>query len=546
MAAVAIYVAMSGNVYAAGNAVPNILKEYPPSHDISKIMARAESFRVEGQTDSALACYAEITRLVSLSSPESLKRASVDAYLQSGNLMFAAGLFTDAFEAYLTGLKIAESCGNNPKTINFYNNIGNIYCNFVDYEKGLTYYETARSLCGPETDKIVVYNLFANMTGAYCMLGELSQARESYRLAADAVVESDSNCRYMMLYDKGLILELEGKGREAARYFLKACREVNSPFYRCHSYEKIYQVYDRMGDRDSSLYYLHKLHDEAMHHKFPDLMTTSLRGLADWYADTDLDLSRCYLDSLKILRDSLSGCGENVREFYRISNLQNLYEIGKTEKKISDLEAARRLKEQQVRAQRLVLVLTLVSLMVICTLLVVVYIQKRKLHRSYTELFEFSSARMAARVKIPATHGGAAGRREELRTPATLPGASDKEDLALRISEVMDSSGDFMNAEFSLARLAELAGSNQKYVSQAINDIFGMSFTDFVNERRVEQAKRLLMNPDSVRLTLEAVGERVGFGSHSTFIRAFRKFTGLTPSIYRKIALQKANSSVNS
>jgi AraC-like DNA-binding protein len=42
----------------------------------------------------------------------------------------------------------------------------------------------------------------------------------------------------------------------------------------------------------------------------------------------------------------------------------------------------------------------------------------------------------------------------------------------------------------------------------------------------------LLLNPDYDNLTLQAVAEMSGFGNRATFINAFKKYTGVTPSYF--------------
>lgn len=520
--------------------------EKPADANIARMIKMGDSYSSRSMTEKALACYATVTNNISLNSSPADRAASIDAFLKRGNLLFMLGRYTDAFETYIKGLKIAESCPGNLKAMNFYNNIGNIYCSFGDYERGTSYYEKGYSLRQPDSDDKVVFNLLVNMTGNYCFMEKLDKARKSYSLALKTSTAKLPESRYMMLFNKGLILDLEGKSREAIKCFLLTEREATTPYYQCHVYDKLYNLYKKAGERDSAFLYLNKLHETARANNFPEFLASSFKGFSDWYAKSDVSLSRSYRDSLQSLMDTKMETEGNVREFYRIRNIQNLYELGKTEKRISDLEAERQLKDHEVRSQRIILAVVLISLVAICVLLTIVYNQKRKLYRSYTELYEFNRSleqdrkesglrRAAEKVGV----GEAVGQESSI--------AREREDLAVKISELMDNSPHVMSQNFSLPKLAELVDSNQKYVSQVINDVFGKSFTDYVNERRVGAAKALLEDTEKCSsLTLEAIGEKVGFGSHSTFIRAFRKFTGLTPSIYRKIALQNAKTVCNS
>ncbi len=87
---------------------------------------------------------------------------------------------------------------------------------------------------------------------------------------------------------------------------------------------------------------------------------------------------------------------------------------------------------------------------------------------------------------------------------------------------------------FSLYELSQLIDSNSKYLSQAINHHLEISFIDFINNYRVQEAKKQLSDPRNSNITLAAIGAMCGFKSKSTFIRAFKKATNKTPSQYIK------------
>ena len=68
------------------------------------------------------------------------------------------------------------------------------------------------------------------------------------------------------------------------------------------------------------------------------------------------------------------------------------------------------------------------------------------------------------------------------------------------------------------------------YLSQVINDFSNMNFNNFVNQYRVEAAKKMLLTNNT--LTIEAIGQECGFKSKSSFYAAFKKNTETTPSKY--------------
>lgn len=118
---------------------------------------------------------------------------------------------------------------------------------------------------------------------------------------------------------------------------------------------------------------------------------------------------------------------------------------------------------------------------------------------------------------------------------------AEKEDIYLNVMNVLLHSPEVFTPEFSSSRLAELTGYTYRHISQVINEKTGDNFNALVNDIRVKEACRG-MQPGGrfARLTVEAVANAVGFRSRTSFIAAFKKFTGMTPSAYMKTAESNA------
>ena len=112
----------------------------------------------------------------------------------------------------------------------------------------------------------------------------------------------------------------------------------------------------------------------------------------------------------------------------------------------------------------------------------------------------------------------------------------DQSDLLHRILYVMETSDEIYDNDFSLERLAELVEArSSKYVSQVLNEHYHQSFTSVVNDYRIREACRRINDPEHYGLlTVQAIAESLGFKSYPNFVTNFKKFTGLTPSAYRK------------
>ena len=115
-----------------------------------------------------------------------------------------------------------------------------------------------------------------------------------------------------------------------------------------------------------------------------------------------------------------------------------------------------------------------------------------------------------------------------------------KQTLIYRIQEVLNTPETICQTDFSLAKLAKLVGSNTAYVSQVINEKTGQTFSIVVGKYRIKEACRRLNDTKNYgHVTIESISEGVGFKSRSTFIAAFKRQIGLTPSEYIKMAAEQ-------
>jgi AraC-like DNA-binding protein len=100
--------------------------------------------------------------------------------------------------------------------------------------------------------------------------------------------------------------------------------------------------------------------------------------------------------------------------------------------------------------------------------------------------------------------------------------------------QVMQNDKPFLNTELSLFSLANTLKISAHNLSFIINECSGENFNQFVNRYRIEEAKKLILDPKMNHLNILGIGYEVGFNSKSTFITTFKKFTNLTPNEYKK------------
>lgn len=108
----------------------------------------------------------------------------------------------------------------------------------------------------------------------------------------------------------------------------------------------------------------------------------------------------------------------------------------------------------------------------------------------------------------------------------------DVEAKLARLEVLMDEDRIYQNENLNLALLAAAMELSSHQLSELINTRFGIGFSRFVRERRVAEAKRLLL--DEPGTSVLTIGLAVGFRSQSNFYAAFRDITGEAPGNFRR------------
>lgn len=105
----------------------------------------------------------------------------------------------------------------------------------------------------------------------------------------------------------------------------------------------------------------------------------------------------------------------------------------------------------------------------------------------------------------------------------------DWEDWRLKINILMEDQKMFEIPTLTLSDVANRLNAPARKVSQMINHGFGMNFNDFINSYRTKEVIRKFEAGEHTLQTLLGIALDCGFNSKSTFIRAFKKHTSLTP-----------------
>ena len=105
----------------------------------------------------------------------------------------------------------------------------------------------------------------------------------------------------------------------------------------------------------------------------------------------------------------------------------------------------------------------------------------------------------------------------------------DMSDIEVLIKDYM--SDNLFSSTLSLANMSDNIGFNSNYISGVFKQIYGVPFQDYVNRKRMEKAKLLLL---STSMKNYEIAEEIGIEDVNYFITKFKKLWGITPKQFRQ------------
>jgi AraC-like DNA-binding protein len=125
-------------------------------------------------------------------------------------------------------------------------------------------------------------------------------------------------------------------------------------------------------------------------------------------------------------------------------------------------------------------------------------------------------------------------KRRNARRPER-PAAEEAERLLFyRVTQYMEEEKPYLHTDFSITKMSHDLGVNRSYLSTTINTYAKCNFRAFINNYRVRAAIEKLEKNEEKNLSVEAIGEEVGFPDRYRFYRVFKEITNTSPMQYLK------------
>lgn len=286
------------------------------------------------------------------------------------------------------------------------------------------------------------------------------------------------------------------------------------------TYMSIAHTYKMEGDDTNSARYLLMALQMAEDSNLADVAADICKLLSDCYQRMGDEDSRQQYRLLYLEKKEKHRAGRLAS----IGELNFIHELHKEEQR-SQQEA--QMMAVRHRQQQYALLAGLLLLLVVGVAALLLWRKNRQLKARNRSLFE----KTQQVIKVEA---------EEQKLRRSTQSDEQRQSLQARIHEVLTNPQMVCQQDFTVARLAKLVESNTTYVSQAINDYYGAAFSTVLGSYRVKEACHRMNDAEQYgNVTIEAIATSVGFKSRTSFVNAFKRETGLTPSEYMRIAAQE-------
>ena len=524
------------------------LKNYDIWKDLPSetLIDMAYRFRASCKADSALVCFNIVANRYYTNHDQPPKELSfaADALDQLGTIYTHEFVnYEKAHEYLLQAEKLAKTIHDKTTLSSVYNNLGNLHlikCTFKNDGKldGRTLqlykqaFETALEANHPRQ---ILFSA-GNMAHVADDSTNMEVLRNDIELFLNYPIPDNlKKYDYIKDYCQAMIEMYEGNYEKAELLLDKAYKNayrkdsLNYNITRLDILNNKYHLYFLQGQDQKALDILQGYIDYGKAHHEHQLLYIAYYTLSDYYHNTKHDSILGDRYELLALREK--NIAQDQNKLLDAEKTEFLFQIDEINAEVQELTYRQRLMKIIAWCIAAVVLLILGFLYLLWRKYKQEQEKNRKLYENNLALLAAEDERRQQVIKA-GEHKYQSHQMEE----------GEQSDLLHRIFYIMETSEEVYQENFSLDRLTQLVDvKSPNYVSQVLNEHYDHTFKEMLNDYRIREACRRINDRDHYsQLTVQAIAESVGFGSYPNFVTNFKKFTGLTPSAYRKQGKDKS------
>lgn len=374
-------------------------------------------------------------------------------------------------------------------------NIGMIYHNLKDYKLALRYFFEAVQIDENNNDSHGIASNFSNIGKTYYRLGNLEKALQFLNQAHEIYQKLDNSSGLAAVYlNFARVYTKTGSLQKALEYCKRSIalfKQTNEPASKKDALEQLSLIHQKLGNYQLALDIFHQ--------------ATSLK-------------------------DSLF----NIDKVAKISMIEEKYINEKLTNDNLNLRYTSELKQVKLEAQESLNRVYLIALIILILGMMVIIVQYHKKNLAYKFITKKNLDLIKKEQELKKT-------REQINTLSqddrnkTALAPDEKESILQRMEKLLEQDQIYTRSDLTIEKLAHRLSTNRTYLSQIINEVYSKSYSNLINEYRVAHAMKMLSDPKiGTKYSIDAIAKDSGFNSISNFNMVFKKYSGVTPSIFIK------------
>ena len=421
------------------------------------------------------------------------------------------GKFDDAQIAYHKSLKIAEGRKDSFGIAQTWINIAMLKSKVGDYKNALRLNKTAQTYFFNIKDTTNLGLTFLNASVFYNLFDKEKAIEELLKgKVLFETIRDTSNIIKIYSNLSSNYTDLK-KYTEAEYYFIQA-KNLSSRFetygFNAYVLNNGIELYIKKKDLATAKGLLKETENNLLKYPNPEKYTqflalkVKLNAYEGNLPEFEKSLKKYDEENVKVMTDNFTSDYEQW---------SIIYEKDELIKSINKLSNVNKLKNKTI-------IVNSVIIIILIFILVLVAILYLKLRDSYKKLFQLNNM-------VP---------DKALQDVIIDDEDSNEQKLYLLFTEIqqlMEEEKFYLKPGITISDVSTALGTNDKYISLSVNKYARMNFNHYINTLRVQEAKKLLLEPNR-NSSIQDIAMVCGFGNASSFIRVFKQTTGLTPAYY--------------
>lgn len=503
----------------------NAVEDYDALSKLSSdvLMDMGRSYFEQRVPSKALACFTIVSERYKGSRRGSEAELRIRALNNCGCVYkYSYFDYVQAYSYFIQAYDLCEAMGSHELLPMVLVNLGDL---LNDYS--VSYHSEALSQQSDDIFNQCITDAFENKNWELLTTAFFNLANQDYsldlskyeKIFSPEIPDSTPDLAYVRLLYEGIRNIQQGKYAEARSCFERQLPVVSARWAAdrdtLSTYVSIAKTYQLEHDYAGEAEYMEKALKMSQDNGLDDHSSGLCRQLARCYELMGNQERQQYYHTLYLEKME----AEQHSHLANIGELNYINELRKKEEAAQEMAILQRLQQYALLAVALVLIVVVVSA-------VLLWRKNRELNARNRILYE----RYRHELQTDS---------EDRKYSHSNLNDSQKEALIFRIQEILNNAEAICQHDFTLGQLAKLVDSNTTYVSQVINEKYGMPFSNVLANFRIKEACRRIDDERErySNITIEGIATGVGFKSRTAFINAFKREVGLTPSEYLRLAV---------